>query len=76
MMSIIWPIFWFGFILSAITATLVVAWMEQSTRKKALSAIESRQQKQSDQENLGDSMESIDSFPAEESLEFSEFGKK
>ncbi len=76
MMSIVWPIFWFGLILSAIVATLVVAWMEQSKRKKALSAIEAKQQKQAEQENLGDSMENIDSFPAEENFEFSEFEKK
>jgi hypothetical protein len=76
MMSIVWPVFWFGLILSAIISTVVVALMDQSKRKKALKAIENRQRKLQEQNNLGESMESIDSFPAEESFEFSDFGNK
>ena len=76
MMSIVWPIFWFGLIFSAITATVVIAWMEQSKRKKAISAVEAAQQRQPDDENLGESMEDLDSFPAEESFEFSELENK
>ncbi len=75
-MSIVWPVFWFGLILSAIISTVVVALMDQSKRKKALKAIENRQRKLQEQNNLGESMESIDSFPAEESFEFSDFGNK
>jgi len=78
-MSLFWPIFWFGLILLAILATIIVAVMEQSQRKAALKALEPRHQS-SESENLGDSMESLDSFPAsenaEDNFEFTEIGNK
>ena len=71
MMSIFWPIFWFGLILAAMVSTIVVAVIEQSKRKKALKASEDGQQKEHEGNDLSGSMESIDSFPAEENFEFS-----
>jgi len=50
--------------------------MEQSKRKKALKAVEAPQQRQPEDENLGESMEDLDSFPAEENFEFSELENK
>jgi len=78
-MSLFWPIFWFGLIAAAILATIVVAAMEQSQRKAALKASEVAQQGQNT-DTLGDSMESLDSFPAsgnlDDNFEFSELGNK
>ena len=78
-MSLFWPIFWFGLILAAILATIIVAVMEQSQRKAALKALEPSHQSP-ESKNLDDSMESLDSFPAAESaddnFEFTEMGNK
>lgn len=65
-MSLFWPIFWFGSMLTALIAFVVAAIRENSRQKAALLAMQPKSVPMPDIEgNSAESMDNLDSFPAE-----------
>ncbi len=65
-MSLFWPIVWIGSILAAVTAFAVTAWRENARARAASLARQPKAVPISDADGVPqESMENLDSFPAE-----------